>query len=151
MVATGLLLASFAALVCANPVAHNLVVHERRDSAPEGFVHNGPAPESQSLNLRIALVSKDMAGLEKALYDVSTPGNELYGQHLSKEEVCPAFCCPRSAVHPSLRSRPLLRLPQRASLLSKIGSQLTTSHPPQSLLPGTGSESQYQSRRRISS
>jgi tripeptidyl-peptidase-1 len=89
MVATGLLLASLVTLVCANPVARNLVVHERRDSAPQGFVHNGPAAESTSLNLRIALVSNDMASLEKALFDVSTPSSALYGQHLSKEEVRP--------------------------------------------------------------
>ncbi|KAF8502565.1 hypothetical protein JB92DRAFT_2972837 [Gautieria morchelliformis] len=65
----------------------NLVVHEQIDSAPNGFLHTGPASDSTALNLRIALVYNDMAGLEKALYDVSTPSSSLYGQHWSKAEV----------------------------------------------------------------
>jgi tripeptidyl-peptidase I len=89
MVAAGLLVASLVTLVCATPLARDgLVVFEQIASAPDGFVHNGPASGTTELNLRIALVSSDMEGLEKALYDVSTPSSELYGQHLSKEEVC---------------------------------------------------------------
>ncbi|OSD03928.1 family S53 protease [Trametes coccinea BRFM310] len=62
-------------------------VHEAREDIPEGFVHSGPAPQDTVLNLRLALVQSDPAGLEKALMDVSTPSSALYGQHLSKEEV----------------------------------------------------------------
>ncbi|KAF8522030.1 hypothetical protein JB92DRAFT_2889042 [Gautieria morchelliformis] len=69
----------------------NLVVHEQIDSAPNGFLHTGPASDSTALNLRIALVYNGMAGLEKALYDVSTPSSSLYGQHWSKAEVCRNF------------------------------------------------------------
>ena len=89
MVPVGLLFASLATLVCATPLGpDSLVVFEKIDNAPDGFVHNGPASDSTDLTLSIALVSSDMDGLEKALYDVSTPSSELYGQHLSKEEVC---------------------------------------------------------------
>lgn len=82
-----LLLASFVAAVSANPVFRNLVVHEQRQGVPDGFVTTGSAPSDQVLNLRIALVQSDMAGLEKALFDVSTPDSPLYGQHLTKEQV----------------------------------------------------------------
>jgi len=97
MVATSLLLslASAVTLACAKPAPHPLVVHERREAVPKGFVSNGAASGSTPLTLRIALVSNDMAGLEKALYDVSTPSSDLYGQHLSKEEV-EAFVAPSS-------------------------------------------------------
>ena len=89
MVTVGLLFASLATLVCATPLGrNNLVVFEKLDSAPDGFVHNGPASDSTDLVLDIAMVSSNMDGLEKALYNVSTPSSELYGQHLSKEEVC---------------------------------------------------------------
>lgn len=84
-----LLLASFVAIAsgAASPAFRNLVLHEQRQGIPDGFVSKGAAPAEQTLNLRIALVQGDMAGLEKALFDVSTPGSELYGQHLTKEEV----------------------------------------------------------------
>ena len=89
MVATFLFmsLVSLLTFACANPALRDLVVLERRENAPDGFVKNGAAPAATTLNLRIALVSNDMAGLEKALYDVSTPSSALYGQYLTKEEV----------------------------------------------------------------
>lgn len=80
-------LLAFVAAATANPITKNLVVHEQRNGVPEGFVSKGSASTDEVLNLRIALVQGDMAGLENALYDVSTPGSALYGQHLTKEEV----------------------------------------------------------------
>ena len=64
-----------------------LSVHESIPSAPDGFTLLSPAPENQTLKLRIALASSNMTGLEEMLYAVSTPSNSLYGQYLSKEEV----------------------------------------------------------------
>ncbi|KAF8585820.1 family S53 protease [Ramaria rubella] len=89
MVATGLFLIfiSLLTVICAKPAPQKLVVHERREGVPKGFVSNGAASDDTTLNLRIALVSSDTAGLEKALFDVSTPSNALYGQHLTKEQV----------------------------------------------------------------
>ncbi|KAI0645469.1 family S53 protease [Trametes meyenii] len=64
-----------------------MALHEVMEDIPDGFVHSGSAPQDTVLNLRLALVQSDTAGLEKALMDVSTPSSALYGQHLSKEEV----------------------------------------------------------------
>ncbi|CDO72763.1 hypothetical protein BN946_scf184994.g16 [Trametes cinnabarina] len=60
---------------------------EARASSPAGFMHSGPASPDTILNLRLALVPGDIPGLERALYDVSSPSSPQYGQHLSKEEV----------------------------------------------------------------
>ncbi|KAI0344587.1 family S53 protease [Trametopsis cervina] len=88
MVATRLFIASLVALAAGNPLTgRSMRVHESRTSLPDGFVKAGSASPDTVLNLRIALKQNNAAGLEKALMDVSTPGNALYGQHLSKEEV----------------------------------------------------------------
>ncbi|KAJ8087301.1 hypothetical protein PM082_006131 [Marasmius tenuissimus] len=86
--------ASLTALVGGTPV-RPMTVHEHRD-APPSFARAGKPDASSTLNLRVALVSKDIKGLEKALFDVSTPGNALYGQHLSLDEV-KAFAGPNPA------------------------------------------------------
>lgn len=65
----------------------DMVVHERRDSPPSGFVQDGAAPADKVLSLRFVLSQSDFSGLESALYAVSTPGNSRYRQFLSKEEV----------------------------------------------------------------
>ena len=61
-------------------------VHEKRD-APATFANKGAASPDTMLTLRVHLANSDISGLEDALMSVSTPGNALYGQHLSKEEV----------------------------------------------------------------
>ncbi|KAK0234356.1 family S53 protease [Armillaria nabsnona] len=70
-------------------------VHERRDATPNNFVRMGAADPQANLNFRIGLTPKDIAGLEKALYAVSEPDSDLYGKHLSFEEV-KAFSTPTS-------------------------------------------------------
>lgn len=88
MVATGFFLVSLFAAALGNPLARRAMrVHESRASLPTGFVQAGPANPDAVLNMRIALTQSDPTGLEQALLEVSTPGNKLYGQHLSKEEV----------------------------------------------------------------
>lgn len=82
-----LVCAAFVAIASASPTFNDLVVHEQRNGPPSGFVSKGAARADKVLNLRIALVQRDMSGLEERLYDVSTPGSPHYGQHLSKEEV----------------------------------------------------------------
>lgn len=94
MVALGLFFASLIALASASPLFSQLTLHESRDGVPEGFVASGKPDPSTQLNLRIALVQNDPAGLEKALMDVSTPSSALYGQHLSK--VSSSHACPDS-------------------------------------------------------
>ncbi|KAF5352141.1 hypothetical protein D9758_009245 [Tetrapyrgos nigripes] len=84
---------SFAALasaafasVTATPTRRAMAVAEQR-KVPGSFARAGKPDAETTLNLRVALKQKDMQGLEKALYGVSTPGSSLYGQHLSLEEV----------------------------------------------------------------
>lgn len=62
--------------------------HSRSNTVPSGFTLVGAASADTVLNLRIAMAQSDPAGLEKALYDVSTPSSPNYGQHLTKDEVC---------------------------------------------------------------
>lgn len=85
------LLAAFVTAVAGSPAFRNMLVHEQRSEVPVGFVKGSAALPSSVLNLRIALKQNDMAGLEKALFDVSTPGSALYGQHLTKDEVRHCF------------------------------------------------------------
>jgi tripeptidyl-peptidase I len=81
--------------VAASPLGgRNMIVHERREAVPSGFVKLGSAPESQVINLRLSLVQGDMAGLEDRLMAVSTPSSAEYGQFLSKEQV-EAFVAPK--------------------------------------------------------
>ncbi|TFY65282.1 hypothetical protein EVJ58_g2063 [Rhodofomes roseus] len=79
--------------VFAKPFARDLQVHESRANAPSGYAYTSPASPDALLSLRLALVQSDPAGLVDALYDVSTPENANYGNHLSKEEV-EAFVAP---------------------------------------------------------
>ncbi|KAJ7490723.1 family S53 protease [Mycena latifolia] len=75
------------------PAFQSFVVQESLSDTPQGFAKVGPAAASSSINLRIALSSKDVPGLEKALLDVSNPSSSNYGNHLSKAEVN-AFVAP---------------------------------------------------------
>jgi tripeptidyl-peptidase-1 len=77
----------FASLVAFASAKSTLVLHEQRD-VPEGYTVTGKANPATKLNLRLGLASRDFAGLEKALYDVSTPSSKSYGQHLNRDEVC---------------------------------------------------------------
>jgi len=88
MIATAVLFVALSSFAAAKPTGHSLVVRDRRSVAPQGFAAAGPAAKDAVLNFRIGLLSNNIAGLEKALYDVSTPSSALYGKHLSVEEVC---------------------------------------------------------------
>ncbi|TDL24744.1 family S53 protease-like protein [Rickenella mellea] len=122
-----LFLAVLLAMATATPVTPNMVLHELRQTVPAGFSTVGPAAAEATLTLRIALAQNDMAGLENALYDVSTPSSPLYGQHLSKEQV-EAYVKPNqntvSAVNAWLSSNGLT-----ASKSSPAGDWLTVSVP----------------------
>ncbi|KAF7376342.1 Subtilisin-like protein [Mycena sanguinolenta] len=81
------LVATALTLVSAKPLVETLVVHERRDTVPAGFVNSGAAPASNVLNLRINLAQNNLAGLESALMAAAVPSSPSYGQWLSKEDV----------------------------------------------------------------
>ncbi len=87
MFSSTLLVVCLAAIAYGKPMARSMQVHETRESVPSAFQRVGAAPSDATLNLRVALVQSDMAGLEKALMDVSDPASPLKGQFLTKEEV----------------------------------------------------------------
>lgn len=100
MVAAGLLFFALFAVTLGRPTARDeLHVHERRSDVPSGFKYLGKADTSALLSLRIAVAQGDPAGLEAALYDVSTPGSKNYRQHLSKAEVSPTTQLRESAAN----------------------------------------------------
>ncbi|KAK0438201.1 family S53 protease [Armillaria borealis] len=80
-------LLSISSMVTGSPTPHVMSLHERRDAAPNDFTRVGAADPQANLNFHIGLIPKNIAGLEKALYAVSEPDSDLYGQHLSFEEV----------------------------------------------------------------
>ncbi|KAJ7028409.1 family S53 protease [Mycena alexandri] len=103
MSAASFFFASLLSLAAAGPAAQNFVVQTNLHSAPQGFSKVGAADDSTVLNLRIALPSSDIAGLEQALYDVSTPSSSNYGNHLSKAQV-DAFLAPTAAATAAVQS-----------------------------------------------
>ncbi|KAK0473973.1 family S53 protease-like protein [Armillaria novae-zelandiae] len=82
-------------VVTGSPTPRAMSVHDQRDAAPNRFVKAELADPQATLNFRIGLTPVNITGLEKALYAVSEPGSDLYGQHLTFEEV-KAFSAPTS-------------------------------------------------------
>jgi tripeptidyl-peptidase-1 len=74
------------------PTRRAMVVHDQR-TLPAHFANAGAPSPDTPITLKIALTAKDIPGLEQKLWDVSTPGGALYGQHLSYEEA-QAFAAP---------------------------------------------------------
>ncbi|KAF7368321.1 Serine protease S53 [Mycena venus] len=94
MVLAASFLASLLLLAAAKPMDKRaMAVHESRTEPARGFFKSSVAPAEKELTLRIALKPNDIAGLETALYQVSDPASDLYGQHLTPEEVA-AFVKP---------------------------------------------------------
>ncbi len=67
---------------------NNFVLHENVKDAPNGFISLGSAQPQDTVKLRIALAQPNDNAIVDAVYNVSDPNNSLYGQHLSKTEVC---------------------------------------------------------------
>ncbi|KAJ7159069.1 subtilisin-like protein [Mycena crocata] len=82
--------------VFASPVLEDLVVHEHVAHLPPEFIDLGPLVGSTVLDLRINLVSTDLAGLEETLNKISAPSSSMYGKWLSKEQV-EAYVRPKAA------------------------------------------------------
>ncbi|THU85269.1 subtilisin-like protein [Dendrothele bispora CBS 962.96] len=64
-----------------------MVVMEKRDKIPGNFIKTGIAHNDTLLQLKIGLKPNDRSGLEKALFDASTPGGAQYGKYLNTETV----------------------------------------------------------------
>lgn len=94
-----LALAWLVSAACANPLLRDfMMLHEKREQAPQGFSSNGPASADTILDLRIAMVPNNIAGLEEQLMAVSTPSSASYGQHLTREEVAFRLFASRASV-----------------------------------------------------
>ncbi|PIL34082.1 hypothetical protein GSI_03793 [Ganoderma sinense ZZ0214-1] len=68
------------------------------DEVPRGWELHGPAPTDYTFDMRIALRQDRFDDLVTALYEVSDPTHERYGQHLSKEEVAALVAPHRDSV-----------------------------------------------------
>ncbi|KAJ7626044.1 family S53 protease-like protein [Roridomyces roridus] len=79
------LLAALSALMTVS--ASTMVLHESRSAVPSGFTRQGAAPASDTLTLRVALTSNNVAGLQEKLMSISTPGSSDFRQWLSMEDV----------------------------------------------------------------
>ncbi|KAI0646520.1 family S53 protease [Trametes meyenii] len=127
MLSSAFLVACLVAAAYGTPLARNMQVHETRESVPSTFQLVGPAPSDAVVDLRVALVQNDIAGLQKALLDVSDPASPLKGQHLSKEEV-EKFVAPKpetvAAVTAWLKDNDI-----EATQASPAGDQLSFSIP----------------------
>ncbi|KAK1569416.1 peptidase S8/S53 domain-containing protein [Colletotrichum navitas] len=71
-------------LTFAHVSRRDLVKVEYSSTPPSDWIRSRPADPSHIFNLSIA-VDKSLH-VERALYSVSTPGHELYGKHLSRDE-----------------------------------------------------------------
>ncbi|KAJ3992371.1 Pro-kumamolisin, activation domain-containing protein [Lentinula boryana] len=74
------------------PSRRSMALLDQRE-LPDYFAHAGTPSPDTLINLKIALTANSMPGLEQRFWDVSTPGNALYSQHLSFEET-KAFASP---------------------------------------------------------
>jgi len=79
-----LALLAFASLALSAP-SRELLVKESVQVPKEW--KRSDIPASGTLHLRLALAQPNMDRLHQRLYEVSDPDHELYGRHLSKEEV----------------------------------------------------------------
>lgn len=66
------------------------VVHESRDSAPQGYVRSSAAPADHMISMRINLAQGNLAGLENALQAASAPSSPTFRQWLSTDQVSQA-------------------------------------------------------------
>ncbi|KAJ7876589.1 subtilisin-like protein [Mycena leptocephala] len=67
--------------------ASSMVLHEKRPAPPVGFTNQGLAPADESVNLRVALKSANVAGLQDKLLSISTPGSADFRRWLTADEV----------------------------------------------------------------
>ncbi|KAI1796365.1 family S53 protease-like protein [Ganoderma leucocontextum] len=86
MVAAGLLVFSFFALVLGAPTLDVFHVHDARSAAPAGYEASGAPDANEVLKLRIALKT-DNTPLVQKLLDASTPGSKNYRKFLTKAQV----------------------------------------------------------------
>ena len=80
------LLSAFALFVNAAPRAE-LRVFESLRGIPQGWTQNGSVPAATPLRFRLAIKQENANAFEQHVIDISTPGHENYGQHMSHAEL----------------------------------------------------------------
>jgi tripeptidyl-peptidase I len=68
-------------------VASTHILHDKRNSVPDGFTLLQPAPADQMLSMRINLAMGNQTGLETALDRASSPTSPTFREWLTKEQV----------------------------------------------------------------
>ncbi|RDX48143.1 subtilisin-like protein [Lentinus brumalis] len=88
---TSVLLLGLAHFALSNPLVSkrwdDFEVKHAWAEVPRGWELHGPAPSDYTFDMRIGLKQDKFDELVTALYEVSDPAHERYGQHLSKEQV----------------------------------------------------------------
>jgi tripeptidyl-peptidase-1 len=70
------------------------VAIEQLQNAPDGWIKGPAAPPSRLMKFHIAVHQEKAADFEQMVLDMSTPGNDNYGQHMKRDDV-------RALVRPS--------------------------------------------------
>ncbi|WPH01391.1 Hypothetical protein R9X50_00423600 [Acrodontium crateriforme] len=83
----GFVLPILAAVAAASPIQTEMLTKQALHSVPIGWEHKADAPGHLKLNMHIALKEQNMDKLQQRLMEVSTPGHDSYGKHMTKEEV----------------------------------------------------------------
>ena len=78
-------------LTTASPVVAPHVVHEKRDSLPQGWVRRYSVDGTAELPMRIAITQSNLDRGHDWLMEVSHPESNKYGKHWSAEDVAKAF------------------------------------------------------------
>ncbi|KAJ6448227.1 subtilisin-like protein [Mycena vitilis] len=74
-------------LTAAASASTPLVLHERHNAVPSGFLRQGVAPGTDMLTLRVGLAPNNVASLQEKLASIATPGSSDFRQWLSKDQV----------------------------------------------------------------
>ncbi|CDW99709.1 hypothetical protein, partial [Sporisorium scitamineum] len=78
---------SLALMADAAAVRRNKLVVKESVNVPADWVRRSDAADHEPVALRFALRQSDVSSLEKRLLQTSDPDHELYGRHLSADEV----------------------------------------------------------------
>ncbi|KAJ5819571.1 Tripeptidyl-peptidase sed2 [Penicillium riverlandense] len=79
-------------------------VFEKLTHVPQGWIHTRSPRGNQPIRLQIALAQSDVEGFEKAVMDMSTPGNANYGNHFQTHEEMKRMLQPSSDAVDSVRA-----------------------------------------------
>nr|AJD23157.1 tripeptidyl peptidase SED3 [Onygena corvina] len=74
----------FGAVVFAATLPNDYHTVEELHSIPEGWIQGGCASPTSTIRMRLALFQEKAHAFEQMVLDISTPGHENYGKHMSR-------------------------------------------------------------------